>query len=101
MPQERDRTQALEPLGCQFKYTQVLAGLARMDEQRNQTRRHHRRRHTAIMLRLLYLGYIDLRTLARIARTRLEMVDRLSASQPTAQMKLGCYMAGRGAISVV
>jgi len=89
LPQQLDRTKALEQLGWQFKRVQVLAGLADGGEQSSNTRTLYSLRHTAITLRLLYGGHIDLLTLARNARTSVEMVERFYASQLTAEMNIG------------
>ena len=96
LPEQRDRTKALEQLGWQFKYLQSVVGLtgrATVGEAENDgsspTRTLYSLRHTAITLRLLYGGHIDLLTLARNARTSVEMVERFYASQLTAEMNVG------------
>lgn len=89
LPEQRDRKKALEQLGWQFKHVQVLAGLADGVEQSGNTRTLYSLRHTAITLRLLYGGHIDLLTLARNARTSVDMVERFYASQLTAEMNIG------------
>jgi len=89
LPQQLDRTKALEQLGWQFKHVQLLAGIAKVSEQNSNTRTLYSLRHTAITLRLLYGGHIDLLTLARNARTSVEMVERFYASELTAEMNIG------------
>jgi integrase len=96
LPEQRDRTKALEQLGWQFKYLQSVIGLTghaavgKADEANSSpTRTLYSLRHTAITLRLLYGGHIDLLTLARNARTSVEMVERFYASQLTAEMNIG------------
>jgi hypothetical protein len=96
LPQQRDRTKALEQLGWQFKYIQSKVGLknnAAVGEAENASsgpaRTLYSLRHTSITLRLLYGGHIDLLTLARNARTSVEMVERFYASQLTAEMNIG------------
>jgi hypothetical protein len=86
-------------LGWQFKFLQSSIGLSgnvtvgkagKADEAASSpTRTLYSLRHTAITLRLLYGGHIDLLTLARNARTRVEMVERFYASQLTAEMNIG------------
>jgi hypothetical protein len=99
LPQQLDRTKALEQLGWQFKFLQSSIGLhgnvtvgktGKADEAiSSPTRTLYSLRHTAITLRLLYGGHIDLLTLARNARTSVEMVERFYASQFTAEMNIG------------
>jgi len=96
LPGQLDRTKALEQLGWQFKYLQSQVGLNRSvtvgktgEASCSPTRTLYSLRHTAITLRLLYGGHIDLLTLARNARTSVEMVERFYASQLTAEMNIG------------
>jgi integrase len=96
LPEQRDRSKALEQLGWQFKYIQSLSGfnntvtVGNTDKANSSpTRTLYSLRHTAITLRLLYGGHIDLLTLARNARTSVEMVERFYASQLTAEMNIG------------
>jgi hypothetical protein len=53
-------------------------------------------RHTAIMLRLIKGDNIDLLTLARNARTSVEMIDRFYARHLTAEMNLEKFQSVRG-----
>ena len=99
LPEQRNRAKALEQLGWQFKFLQSSIGLScnvtvrkagKADEVNSSpTRTLYSLRHTAITLRLLYGGHIDLLTLARNARTSVEMVERFYASQLTAEMNIG------------
>jgi integrase len=52
-------------------------------------------RHSAITFRLLYGQGIDLLTLARNARTSLEMVDRFYASELSAEMNVAMLHSRR------
>lgn len=55
---------------------------------RGQRRTLYSLRHSAITFRLLYGEGIDLLTLARNARTSLEMVDKFYASELSAEMNV-------------
>ena len=52
-------------------------------------------RHTAIMFRLLYGKGIDLLTLARNARTSVQMIEEFYASNLTAEMNIGLLHSKR------
>lgn len=52
-------------------------------------------RHTAIMFRLLYGKGIDLLTLARNARTSVQMIEQFYASNLTAEMNIGLLQSKR------
>jgi hypothetical protein len=52
-------------------------------------------RHSAITFRLLYGQGIDLLTLARNARTSLEMIDKFYASELRAEMNVGMLHSKR------
>jgi hypothetical protein len=52
-------------------------------------------RHTAIMFRLLYGRGIDLLTLARNARTSVDMIERFYASNLTAEMNIELLQSRR------
>ena len=54
-------------------------------------------RHTAIMYRLLYGQGIDTLTLARNARTSVQMIERFYASSLTGEMNVGMLQSKRGA----
>jgi hypothetical protein len=53
-------------------------------------------RHTAITLRLLYGQGIDMLTLARNARTSVNMVERFYASVLSGEMNVGLLQSRRG-----
>ena len=52
-------------------------------------------RHTAITFRLLYGRGIDLLTLARNARTSVQMIEKFYASQLTAEMNINLLQSRR------
>ena len=52
-------------------------------------------RHTAITLRLLYGGKIDLLTLARNARTSVEMIEKFYSSNLSAEMNIDLLQGRR------
>jgi len=52
-------------------------------------------RHTAITFRLIYGGNIDLLTLARNARTSVEMIDKFYASTLSAEMNIALLHSKR------
>lgn len=55
---------------------------------RGQVRTLYSLRHTSIMFRLLYGRGIDLLTLARNARTSVEMIEKFYASELSAEMNV-------------
>jgi integrase len=62
---------------------------------RGQTRTLYSLRHTAITFRLLYGKGIDLLTLAKNARTSVEMIEKHYASELTAEMNVGMLHSRR------
>ena len=62
---------------------------------RGQRRTLYSLRHSSITFRLLYGEGIDLLTLARNARTSLEMVDKFYASELSAEMNVGMLHSRR------
>ncbi len=75
MPTLKDRTHLLLYLGWQFKFIQKQANIqANASNGKNRTL--YSLRHTAITFRLLYGKNIDLLTLARNARTSVEMIEK-------------------------
>jgi integrase len=52
-------------------------------------------RHTAITFRLIYGGNIDLLTLARNARTSVEMIEKFYASTLSAEMNISLLHSKR------
>ena len=94
MPEQRNRTKALEFLGWQFKHCQDVANVG--DNKANgKTRTLYSLRHTALTFRLLYGRKIDLLTLARNARTSVEMIEKFYASNLTGEMNIDLLQGKR------
>lgn len=85
LPAEKDRSYALAVLGFWFKWVMREAGLPLTDSM-NRPRTLYCLRHTSIMFRLLYGQGIDMLTLARNARTSVQMVERFYASSLDGEM---------------
>ena len=94
LPDLLDRRWLLVVYGWQFKYIQSLAGIAE-NAANGQTRTIYSLRHTAMTLRLLYGKNVDLITLARNARTSVEMIERFYASNLTAEMNIDLLQGKR------
>jgi integrase len=94
MPALEDRRWVLVAYGWQFMYIQSLAGIE-ANAANGQTRTIYSLRHTAMTFRLLYGGKIDLITLARNARTSVEMIERFYSSNLTAEMNIGLLQSKR------
>ncbi len=94
MPQQRDRGKALEFLGWQFKYVQQQTSIGK-NAANGSTRTLYSLRHTAITFRLLYGQKIDLLTLARNARTSVEMVEKFYASELSGEMNIDLLQGKR------
>ena len=69
-------------------FRRVLEASGLRHGKRGQTRTLYSLRHTAITFRLLYGRGIDLLTLARNARTSVEMIERFYASELSAEMNI-------------
>jgi hypothetical protein len=93
MPQFKNRDTALRRLQQQFNY--VLDVLQLKKGARNESRSLYSLRHTCIMYRLLYGDGIDLLTLARNARTSVEMIERFYASELTGEMNIEALQSRR------
>jgi integrase len=93
-PTLRDRTHLLLYLGWQFMFIQRLTKMER-NVANGMKRTIYSLRHTAITFRLLYGGNIDLLTLARNARTSVEMVEKFYSSNLTAEMNIGLLQGKR------
>ncbi len=94
LPDLKDRKWLLVAYGWQFMYLQSLAGIEG-NAANGQTRTLYSLRHTAMTFRLLYGGKIDLITLARNARTSVEMIDRFYSSNLTAEMNIDLLQGRR------
>jgi hypothetical protein len=93
LPQLQNRRSAMFLLEHMFKRILEDTGL-RFGTQ-GQKRTLYSLRHSAITFRLLYGQGIDLLTLARNARTSLEMVDKFYASELRAEMNVGMLHSRR------
>lgn len=93
LPEVRDRAKAGPILAKHFIHILDELGLRR--GQVGQSRTLYSLRHTAIMFRLLYGKGIDLLTLARNARTSVQMIEKFYASQLTAEMNIGLLQSRR------
>jgi len=93
LPKLQDRQSAIFLLEKMFKRVLEAANL-RFGTQ-GQRRTLYSLRHSAITFRLLYGQGIDLLTLARNARTSLEMIDKFYASELTPEMNVGMLHSRR------
>lgn len=94
LPAEKDRNYALAVLGFWFKWVMREAGLSTTDE-RNRPRTLYCLRHTSIMFRLLYGQGVDMLTLARNARTSVQMIERFYASSLDGEMNVAMLQSRR------
>ena len=94
LPEQSDRGQALESLGWQFRHVQTVAGVGE-NTANGQRRTLYSLRHTAMTFRLLYGRRVDLLTLARNARTSVEMVERFYSSNLAAEMNIDLLQGRR------
>jgi integrase len=96
-PEQTDRRKLLEHLGYQFRFIQEISHIG-TNAANDKERTLYSLRHTAITFRLLYGGNIDLLTLARNARTSVEMVEKFYASNLTAEMNIGLLQGKRSRV---
>ena len=94
LPSLENRKWLLIVYGWQFMYIQSLAGIE-ANAANGQTRTIYSLRHTAMTFRLLYGGKIDLLTLAKNARTSVEMIERFYASNLNAEMNIDLLQGRR------
>lgn len=92
-PKYRNRDVALQHLRLQFQEILRRTGLER--GRTGETRTLYSLRHTAIMFHLLNGSEVDLITLARNARTSVDMIDRFYARHLTAEMNVDLLHARR------
>lgn len=93
LPKIKDRQSAIFLLEKMFK--RILEETNLRFGTQGQRRTLYSLRHSAITFRLLYGQGIDLLTLARNARTSLEMVDKFYASELRAEMNVGMLHSRR------
>jgi integrase len=94
LPAETDRNYALAVLGFWFKWVMREAGVATLDPL-GRERTLYCLRHTSIMFRLLYGEGIDMLTLARNARTSVQMIERFYASALDGEMNVAMLQSRR------
>ncbi|WP_396435076.1 hypothetical protein [Limnohabitans sp.] len=94
LPAESDRNYALAVLGFWFKWVMREAGVASEDAM-GRLRTLYCLRHTSIMFRLLYGQGIDMLTLARNARTSVQMIERFYASALDGEMNVAMLQSRR------
>jgi integrase len=85
-PEEHNRRLVLDITGWSFNW--ILKELGIKAGPHGTDRTLYSLRHTAITFRLIYGGNIDLLTLARNARTSVEMIDKFYASTLSAEMNI-------------
>lgn len=93
LPEARDREGAIQLITTHFRKILKKSGLN--NNQEKQRRTLYSLRHTAITFRLLYGKGIDLLTLARNARTSVEMIERFYSSNLTAEMNIEMLQSKR------
>lgn len=94
LPQESNREHALAILNFWLKWILREAGIALTDSH-GQMRTLYCLRHTAITFRLLYGQGIDMLTLARNARTSVEMIETFYASSLSGEMNVAMLQSRR------
>lgn len=98
LPEASDRQGAIQLISNHFRKILINSGLSIGQE--GQTRTLYSLRHTAITFRLLYGRGIDLLTLARNARTSVEMIERFYSSNLTAEMNIEMLQSKRTSVKV-
>lgn len=93
LPEIKDREAASYLITKDFRKVLLATNLRKGHLGQNKTL--YSLRHTAITNRLLYGNGIDLLTLARNARTSVEMIERFYASQLTPEMNIGLLQSRR------
>lgn len=95
LPGERDRTHALAILNFWLKWVLRDSGVPLVDTH-GKSRTLYCLRHTSITFRLLYGQGIDMLTLARNARTSVDMIENFYASTLQGEMNVGMLQSRRG-----
>jgi hypothetical protein len=99
LPEAKDREGAIQLLTTHFRKILEKANLR--IGQYGQLRTLYSLRHTAITFRLLYGNGIDLLTLARNARTSVEMIERFYSSNLTAEMNIEMLQSKRSKVNLI
>jgi integrase len=94
LPAESNRRQMLNIVGWLFNW--ILKDLDIKRGPHGSMRSLYSLRHTAITFRLIFGGNIDLLTLARNARTSVEMIEKFYASTLSAEMNIALLHGKRG-----
>jgi integrase len=92
-PEEKNRRLVLDIIGWSFNW--ILSDLNIKKGPHGIDRTFYSLRHTAITFRLIYGGNIDLLTLARNARTSVEMIEKFYASTLSAEMNIALLHSKR------
>jgi integrase len=92
-PEESNRRKVLDIAGWAFNW--ILKDLGIKVGPHGVDRTLYSLRHTSITFRLIYGGSIDLLTLARNARTSVEMIDKFYASTLSAEMNIALLLGKR------
>lgn len=92
-PEESSRRKVLDIAGWAFNW--ILKDLGIKAGPHGTDRTLYSLRHTSITFRLIYGGSIDLLTLARNARTSVEMIDKFYASTLSAEMNIALLLGKR------
>lgn len=93
MPEAKDRNSVIQLISKEFRKILISSGL--YYGQYGQTRSVYCLRHTAITFRLRYGNGIDLITLARNARTSVEMIEKFYSSELSAEMNIQILQSRR------
>jgi integrase len=93
-PEEPNRRRMLDVIGWLFNW--ILNDLGIKRGPHGAMRSLYSLRHTAITFRLIFGGNIDLLTLARNARTSVEMIEKFYASTLSAEMNIALLHGKRG-----
>ena len=99
IPEAKDRECAIQLLTAHFR--KILEKAKLRTGQYGQLRTLYSLRHTAITFRLLYGNGIDLLTLARNARTSVEMIERFYSSNLTAEMNIEMLQSKRAKLHLL
>ena len=94
-PEEKNRLRCLNTIGWLFNWIMNTLGIKAGPH--GADRSFYSLRHTAITFRLIFGGNIDLLTLARNARTSVEMIEKFYASTLSAEMNIGLLHSKRRA----
>jgi hypothetical protein len=93
-PELTDRKFVLIYFGWQFKFVQEQACIE-ANASNGKSRTLYSLRHTSITFRLLYDRSIDLLTLARNARTSVEMIEKFYSSNLSSEMNIDLLQGRR------